>query len=121
MALSLLRLGFDPWTGNFYMLQGWKKERKEGKRKKVKKRKKQFRTSCCSAMVLVVSLQHQDAGSIPGLAQWDKDLARCQLRCSLQLWHRSTASLSDPWSGNSVSRGVAKREIKEKKRKEKIT
>ena len=30
------------------------------------------RHSCCGAMGSVAPLQHQNSGSIPGLAQWDK-------------------------------------------------
>ena len=43
-----------------------------------------------------VSLQHQDAGSIPGLAQGVKGYG--------------IATESDPWPGNSLSRGAAKKE-----------
>ena len=31
----------------------------------------------------------EDAGSIPGLIQWGKDLALLQLLCKLQMWLRS--------------------------------
>ena len=34
----------------------------------------QIKSSFCGATGLVVSLQHQDAGLIPGRAQWAKDL-----------------------------------------------
>ena len=47
----------------------------------------------------------------PGLAQWAKDLAlpelRLQLRSQLQLG-------SDPWPGNSICHGAAKKEKKKK-------
>ena len=36
--------------------------------------KKIFRSFCCGDMGLSVSLQCQDADSIPSLAQWVKDL-----------------------------------------------
>ena len=53
---------------------------------------------------LVAPVQRQDAGSVPGLAQWVKDLAW------LQLWHRSQVPLrSDSWPGNSIRRRAAKR------------
>ena len=46
--------------------------------------------------------QRQDTDSIPGLAQWVKDLAL------LLLWHGSQLQLrSDPWPGNSMCRGEA--------------
>jgi len=48
-----------------------------------------------------------DAGSIPGPAQWGMALAL------LQLWLRSQLHFgSDPWPGNSICCGVAKKKKK---------
>ena len=41
---------------------------------------KYFKSSCCGATASVASLQHWNAGLIPGLAQWVKDLALPQLQ-----------------------------------------
>lgn len=56
------------------------------------------------------SLQRWDQGSMPGPAQWVQDLILPQLQC----WFRS-----DPWPGESVCRGVAKKEKEEEKKKSK--
>ena len=56
---------------------------------------------------LAASLQCWDAGRIPGLVQWIKDLALPQL------WHRLQVQLrSDPWPGNSIFHGAAKKKKK---------
>ena len=55
------------------------------------------KSSHYGATGLVPSLEHWDAGSIPSLAQWVKDLALLQLQCMLQLRLRS-----DHWFGNSI-------------------
>ena len=54
----------------------------------------------------MASWEHRDAGLIPSLAQWVKDLAL------LQLWLRSQLRLEsdDPWPQNSICYGVVKRQ-----------
>ena len=74
------------------------------------------RNSCrsfhCGAKGLVVSWESWDAGLISGLAWWVKDLLlpQVQFRPQLQLG-------SNPWPGNSICGGAAKKEKKKKKRK----
>ena len=53
------------------------------------------------------SLERWSACSIPGLAQWVKDLALLQLRLGSQLQLGS-----DPWQGTSMCCRVAKNEKK---------
>ena len=52
----------------------------------------------------MLSLEHRDAASIPGPAQWAKDLALLQLQPRL----KAAAFGSDTWPGSSVCRGLAK-------------
>ena len=59
------------------------------------------------AQQITASLERWDTGSIPGGAQWVKDLV-LPPRLKLQL-------RSDPWPGNSICPGVAKKEGKKKK------
>ena len=72
--------------------------------------KTQIRSSCCGAMGLVASWECWDAGLIPGLTQRVKDPALPLLRLRVQLWLGS-----DPWPGNSICHGTAKKEKKKKK------
>ena len=75
--------------------------------------KVEIRSSHSGTMGLVASLEPWDAGWIPGGAQWVKDLALPQLQ------HRSQLQLrSDPWSGNSMCLGAAKKEKKKQKLKQ---
>lgn len=56
-------------------------------------------SSHCGAMASTVSLQCWDASLIPRPAQWVKDLILPQLRLR-----------ADPWLGNSICQGAAKKE-----------
>ena len=67
------------------------------------------RSSYCGTMETVVSWEHRDTGSIPDLAQWVKNPALPQLWLRLKLRLRS-----DPWPGNSICHGVAKKRKKKK-------
>ena len=58
----------------------------------------------------LVSLQQQDAGSIPGVAQWVEDLALMQLLCRLQLW------LGFDPTGSSICHMEPKKEKKKEKK-----
>ena len=69
-------------------------------------------SSCCGTTGLVASLQPWGSSSILGLAQWVKDPELLQLQRMSQLQLRS-----DPWPGNSICCGAAK---KEKKKRERI-
>ena len=63
--------------------------------------------SHCGTMRSVASWGHWDAGLIPGPVQWVKNLPLLQLWLGLQLQLGS-----DPWPGNSICHGTAKREEK---------
>ena len=58
---------------------------------------------------MVASWEYWDAGSIPGLAQWVKDLVLLQLQYKSQLWLES-----DPWPRISICHRVAKKKKKKK-------
>ena len=59
--------------------------------------KRIYRSSCCGTTGLAASLEHWDAGLIPGLAQQVKDPALLQPWHKQQLWLRS-----EPWPRNSI-------------------
>ena len=68
---SLLCHGFDPWPEELSHATGAaQKERKERKEEKEKKS-----NSHRGSVEMNLTSMHEDAGSIPGLAQWIKDLA----------------------------------------------
>ena len=58
---------------------------------------------------LVASLERWDTGLIPGPAQWVRDPVLLQLQHRSQLWLGF-----DPWPGNSICRGTAKKRKKER-------
>ena len=61
------------------------------------------------ARELAASWEHWDAGLILDPAQWVKDLVLPQLQLTSQLQLQS-----DPWPGNSICLGAAKKEEKKK-------
>ena len=64
-------------------------------------------SSYCGAMGLVSSLQHQDAGSIPGPAQWVKGsgVATVGCKCSLDL----IPGLGTPYAVGQLNEGKKKK------------
>ena len=68
-------------------------------------------SSCCGIPGLAVSWDLWDLGSSPWLAEWAKDPVLSQPWLGLRLWLGS-----DPWPGNSICLGVAKKKRKESER-----
>ena len=102
--MSLLWQGLNSYPGNFWMLRA------------CPKKKRKTRSSHCSTVELVLSLEQWDVGSIPGPAQWIKDLALPQLWCRSQLWLGS-----DPWLQKSICHRVAKKEKQKKNKAAKVS
>ena len=106
-TLSLLRLGsllwcgFDPWPGNFCMHWAWPKIIIVIKINAFLWLRKSVWNSCCGAVGWTTSLWHQL--QVQPLA-W---------HIGLKIWHRPQLQLrSDPWPGNSICQGVARKEKK---------
>ena len=74
-----------------------------------------FRSSLCGSAVMNPTRIHKDAGSIPGLAQWFKDLALLWLWCK-----PAAAALICPvaWELPYASPVALKKKKKKKKEKE---
>ena len=70
-----------------------------------------FRSCHSGTAGSVVSWEHWEADSIPGLVQWFMDPALLQVQHGLQLQLGS-----DPWPGSSMRCWVAKKKKKKKKR-----
>ena len=74
------------------------------------------RSSCCGTMGSTASREWWDAGSIPRLAQWVKDLVLPQLQIRLWLWPGS-----NPWPKHSICQGGQKKKERKKKKLQKDT
>ena len=64
-------------------------KKSEGPRRKLQDSIEKYErcwSSHCGSVVTDLARIHEDAGSIPGLAQWIKDLAFWQLQWRLQMW-----------------------------------
>ena len=67
-------------------------------------KKMEARSSHFGRTESAVSWEHWDSGSAPGMAQWFKDVTPPPLQLRSQLWLGA-----DPWPGNSIGQGAAKK------------
>ena len=56
--------------------------------------------SCCGSVEVNLISVYEDAGSTPGLAQWVKDLACCELWYRTQTWLRTHIAVEPPYAMN---------------------
>ena len=68
---SRLWLGFSPWLGNVHTPQAQPEKSNKLKRNSIQ-------SSRCGSVVRNLTSIREDVGSVPGLAQWAKDLALLQ-------------------------------------------